>query len=115
MFRKKRKVRIRGIVRKVSYRRESIQEGFLAAQKRALLSGPRSPAPQMQVLNFRLETTDKFQYKFPFISVELAGKNFRGIVQEGDEVLVEGELTRDNVVEAKRVQSMLTGEKIYMK
>ena len=56
---------------------------------------------------------DKFTHSHPLLIVEMSGHNLKGVIREQDEVVVTGKLdVKRNILAAKKVESLRTGEKI---
>lgn len=74
---------------------------------------PKMPKHK-EVWSFILEIKDDYDFPLPHMTVEMSGRKTRGVIREGDDVVVTGKLKkRRRVFVAKRLESLRTGEKIY--
>lgn len=70
------------------------------------------PSKKITVWSFLVEVTKKSSQTL--VSAEMAGRTIKGIVRDGDEVVVTGKMDKSrNVFIASQIKSLRTGEKIF--
>jgi hypothetical protein len=76
--------------------------------------GPRHVPPKPIVIwSFLLEPTGESSFSTSLVSAEIAGPRIKGIVRDGDEVVVTGTIHKSRqVLIATAIRSLRTGERI---
>jgi hypothetical protein len=114
--------RIQGTVRNArqTFRQETDVAGVVIEGARRVLdfiplferrSTRHVPPKQITVWSFLVELTTRSSLPHPVVSAEISGQRIKGIVRDGDEVVVTGKLDRTrNVFIATEIRSLRTRE-----